>query len=836
MASNDQDGNERTGGGRTDDQPTGNQIRIGGDATGPVIAGNHIAYIGAQHGSTVNVLVEGERPQPKRRERVELPPRRQSAPLGRAADLESIAAALRSGDTVQLWGPPGIGKSALLRHAARTLDAGSHGKLFLDAARREPEDLAQDIFEACHETHGYAPSRTELRRLMAGMEVTVYVDNADYTAEQLRTVMDAAPDATFVFAARRSSLVGSDGRALCLQGIDRAAAMELLARELGRPVAEAGEQDAATALWETSSGMPLLLLRAAAVARLDPSGEAVLPKPGAVRELLPPLFDRLEDASLRALHLLATFGDAELAPVHVGALSETSDPASLCEGLAELGLAQETERGYRVAEDVVEALRQRAGLVPYSLERLCDYFARWAARPDTPAAEVADHARALEVVAELAERSGRADLAVQVVRAASPALARSLRLGVWGRLLDQGLPAAQRAGDRQAEAYFTHERGIRNILTGDRALAAVLLVQAGVLWRQLGDTQGAEAASAAQQYVPEQVPPADAGSGADVQGDGGVSVQGDGGASPDVSGSPPGGESAPGSDGGSSGVDPTPVQDVGPSQVDVTPVQDVSGSVAPDPTPVQDVSGSVAPDPTPVQDVSSAVPDLTSVQSATSPGTGMPVDPGPVASHAAVPPPGLAEGGSAMASSGGGAAAGTGAAAALKVAAVIAAIAIGAVAIGQNQNSSDPVPDTPAVAVTTPDLEYDYTPDPVETEYVEPEPEPEPTGLAGVWESSEGGGIEFVEAGPGSYTAMTQDICGNTINAEFTGSGDTYSTTAPAYDMSTGSCGAVLGEVTTTITIGPDGDTAEVTREMTYAIDDTVTCYSCTPFTLTRVA
>ncbi|SDO42129.1 hypothetical protein SAMN04487981_110312 [Streptomyces sp. cf386] len=813
MASIDEDDNDQTGSQQTGQTgQTGNRITIGGDATAPVIAGNHIAYIGAQHGSTVNVLVEGERPQPRRRERVELPPRRQSAPLGRAADLASLDAALRGGDTVQLWGSPGVGKSALLRHAARTLGAGPHGKLFLDAARREPEDLAQDIFEACHETHGYAPSPTELRRLMAGMEVTVYVDNADYTAEQLRMVMDAAPDATFVFAARESSLLGSDGRAQRLQGIDRDAATELLARELGRPVAEAGEQETAAALWETASGTPLLLLRAAAVARLDPSGEAVLPKPGAVRDLLPPLFDRLDGPSLRALHLLATLGDAELAPVHIGELSETSDPAVLCEGLARLGLAQETELGYRVATDVVPALRQREGLVPYSLERLCTYFAEWAARSTTPAVQVADHARALEVVAELAEGSGRADLAVQVVRAASPALARSLRFGVWGRLLDQGLPAAQRAGDRQAEAYFTHERGIRNILTGNRVLAGVLLVQAGVLWRQLGDTQGAEAASVAQQYVPEQaLSPSGGGPGA--------SAQGDVGGSADVSSSPPGGDSTPGLDGSSSGGDPTSVQDVGSSGVD--------------PTPVQDVSGSLVPDPGPVPDVNSAVPDLTPVQSVTPPGTGMPVDTGTAASHAVgAPPPGLMEGGSVVASSGGGAAAGTGVAAALKVAAVIAAIAIGAVAIEQNQNSSDPATDTPAVAATAPDLGLDHTPDPVDPAPVESEP----TGLAGVWESSEGGGIEFVEAGPGSYTATTQDICGNTITAEFTGSGDTYSTTAPAYDMSSGSCGAVLGEVRTTITIGPDGDTAEVTREMASAIDDTVTCYTCTPFTLTRVS
>ncbi|MFF1682432.1 ATP-binding protein [Streptomyces sp. NPDC058256] len=802
-----------------DNERTENRIDIDGDAAGPVIAGNHNLVVDAQHGSTVTVLMQGQRPRPKRHDRVRLLPRRQGVPLGRDADLESIAAALRDGSTVQLWGPPGVGKSALLRHAAHTLTGERDEMLFLDAARREPEDLAQDMFEACYEAGGYAPSRTDLCRLMAGIEMTVYVDNAEYTAEQLRTLMDAAPDAKFVFAGRESSLLGTDGTARRLHGIGRAAAMELLARELGRPVTDAAEQATAAALWETASGMPLLLLRAAAVARLDPSGEAVLPKPGRVEALLPPLFDRLDGPSLRALHLLATLDDAELAPVHIGALSETSDPSSLCEGLAELGLAQETERGYRVETDVVPALRGLGGLQPYSLERLCTYFAQWATQPTTNAAQVADHARALEVVAELAEQSGRADLAVQVVRAASPALARSLRFGVWGRLLDQGLPAAQRADDRQAQAYFTHEQGIRKFLTGNRAVAAVLLAEAAVLWRQLGDTQGADAASAAQQHVPQQAPPSD---GPSV-----MSPQADGGA-PDVS--------------GSSGADPTPVQDVSSSGVDPTSAQSAT-SQGLDPTSAQSAAPSGV-DPTSAHVASSPAPDLTSVQSATTPGTGMPVDPGTAASHVVgAPPPGSVDISSALASSGTGTgaaagAASTGAVAALKVIAVIAALVIGVVAIEQNQDSTDLSTDTPAVVITSPDTESD-DPDPVYTNPADTgldETEPAETGLAGVWWSSEGGGIEFVEAGPGTYTATAKDVCGNTVTVEFTGSGDTYTATDLMYDMDGGSCGRILGEVLTTITINPDGNTAEVTKEMTSAIEDNVECYTCTPSTWTRAS
>ncbi|MFE7568830.1 hypothetical protein ACFU76_18010 [Streptomyces sp. NPDC057539] len=56
--------------------------------------------------------------------------------------------------------------------------------------------------------------------------------------------------------------------------------------------------------------------------------------------------------------------------------------------------------------------------------QLCDHFARWAALPTTTASQVADHGRALELVAELAEEQGRPDLA-PVPRSPFPAMPES---------------------------------------------------------------------------------------------------------------------------------------------------------------------------------------------------------------------------------------------------------------------------------------------------------------------------------------------------------------------------------------------------------------------------
>lgn len=363
--------------------PTGgdHRIDIAGDASGTVIAGNHNVVIDA-HGSTVNLLPPQERPRPVRRERVALVPRRQREPVGREADLGELENALRGHGVVQLWGPPGVGKSTLLRHAARSLEPGPDGVLFLNGAHREPEDLAQEIFEACYEAPGYAPTGPELRR----------ADDRD-RGHGVRRRRGA--DARTAAAARgrrarrdvrlreQGALLLGESAELELRGLGRAAGLGLLERELRHPVPEA-QYAVAVELCEVALGRPLLLLRAAGLARPDTSGEVRLPRPAEIDGLAPLLFDRLDTAALKTLHLLATLRDAEVDPEHVGALCDVPDPAEVCGRLAALGLATVTERGYRSVADVLPEVRRRFA-EPVAVDRLCDHFARWAALATTTA-------------------------------------------------------------------------------------------------------------------------------------------------------------------------------------------------------------------------------------------------------------------------------------------------------------------------------------------------------------------------------------------------------------------------------------------------------------------
>jgi hypothetical protein len=761
---------------------------IGGDAHGPVIAGDHNLLITAEPGATVTVQPARERPRPVRRERVALLPRRIPVPAGRDAQLTALSEAVRSGTgLVQLWGRPGTGKTTLLRHAAHRLERGRDGTVFLNAAHGEPRDLAQQLFEACYEAPGYAPSVTELRRLMTGLRVIVYLDDLALSAGRLAELTDAAPDAVFVFTSPERSL-WNEGTALEIGGLDRAAGLDLLARELGRPLRDAELADA-TELWRAAGGRPLLLLRAAALARTRAHGTARLPRPGEVAALIPALLDQLGEAEGRVLHLLATLGDAELDPALIGTLTDIPDPADICERLTALGLLTASERGYRCAADTVPLVRQRHP-APFPADRLCGAFTEWAALPSTTAEQVAAQSRSFEVAAELAEYAGHADLAVALAQAIAPALAASLRFGVWGRVLGRGWWAARRAGDPRAEAYFTHQAAVRAMIVGQLVAAGGLLARALLLWREVGDDAGIDAALEIQPYVTPDTAAAMAAP-PDPLTPSAASAPGPAPVDPATGGAPYADAGAPYADGGAT------YADGGAGSYDVVAhMTDLCGQTA--------------------ANAAGAVPSLLS----------------PVATATAT-----AGAGGAAAGAGGAAGVGAagGTAAALQggwlvalivgLVATVLAVVVGGIALSQ-RDSSDPRQHAgdntfgtngssegssgggTSGAGTADDTSEDTT-DPDDEE-------PPNTDLAGVWVDGLGTEVEFTTSGSGAYHALIPTDCGP-VDIELSADGGEYEGTQTMYEYNQedGSClgTGVIGHLLMSIEISPDGTQARVDKE-----------------------
>ncbi|MEV0905561.1 ATP-binding protein [Streptomyces hokutonensis] len=462
------------------------RIRTGALSGTMVVGNGNTVYslsITAEDGSTVTVQQE-PLPAPVMRRPISQLPRSAAEPLiGRARDVTVLQEAVETRQLVQIWGAAGVGKSALLRHLACELPRGPEGVAHVEAGGRTADDLAQAIFDISFDAPNYKPSPEVLKEHLKTLRLRIYLDDAALDEKDLRRLFDMASQSTFVFTSQARS--GVDGvHAIRLDGLTAPAAAELvtalLAREL-RP----DEATTVAALCDAVDGNPLRLRRIA----LSAATGKGLPGIDDLPELLPALLNKLGPQERDLLHLLGSLSGAELAARHLHDLLGGPDTDSIAEGLVRHGLLLSSETGYSCPPDVAEAVLN-SRRTEFPADQLCRAFTVWVEAGDTTPDDVAAHFQALDVAVLRAERSGHAQLGVELARLASPKLALSRQFDAWGSLLGVGWAAARSAGDEESEEFFLREARTRRKAIGRVAQTTALVLEAEVLWHELTTLHG----------------------------------------------------------------------------------------------------------------------------------------------------------------------------------------------------------------------------------------------------------------------------------------------------------------------------------------------------------
>jgi hypothetical protein len=471
-------------------------ISVAGDNLGAIVVGDHNTVVINQPAGAV--LLPAQPVRTTRREgAVKLGPRPFPGLIDRQDEEGELRGALAAVPprSIDVSGPPGIGKTALLRHlcgdeiaiAAEFPD----GVVYLDTTRASTGDILQQLFDAFFETdRPFKPDETQLRRFLARTSPLVMLDGYCAAAAEFDRLLNLASTATFALSGPQRILLG-EGSAVTLAGLRSGDALALMSRELERSIDDT-EVMAARAICAALDGNPLNIILASAHSRVY--GVPLAQLAGDVRSAESPeewlkglIESKLSERDRRALAAFAAVDCAPLADSEVGAIGGTEAEAAL-EGLRDRRLIAFDGKRSRVRIGIAATLAMSfLGLLP--AEAAAHAFLEIAAHE--PANLLVAHSDAIVGALKHAALSGKCSDVLALAHRAGDAVALSGRWDCWHEMLEHALSAAKAGHDLAGEAWALHQIGSSALATGNVAAAQTALQAAAHIRAGLGDPVGA---------------------------------------------------------------------------------------------------------------------------------------------------------------------------------------------------------------------------------------------------------------------------------------------------------------------------------------------------------
>lgn len=471
------------------------EAHVGNVSGGSQVAiGNYIVQIGRVEGGVVNILNEAPPPPRVRPQPVLLRPKPFPNLLDRETETTTLLDALKSQQSVECSGIPGAGKTSLLRHLAHQSQLASGfpaGVVYFEVNQQSGPDLLKSIFDAFYICDfPIKPNETEIRHYLQSVSALVLLDDVEIDAKQIQSLMNVAPNCTFVAVTRERILLG-EAVDVTLKGLPTADAVRLFRNELRRTLL-AEEEKGAQIICESVACIPLLVLRAAHEARaqnrslVDVVSESKL-APGDQRLAASEVNSSSEDEK-KVLAALAVFAGAPVAAEHVAAVAGINGVEPLLEDLERRGLVQSHEQRYTLASDV--KAQQFGNLKPW-FARAVIHLVDWTKERRNQQKLIAGSAAAILLILRQAVAAQAWNEVRRLGHAAEEALTVSGQWDMWATVLNNINTAARAQGDIAEQAWVLHQLGTRALLLGDRAEAQASLTDALDIRERLNDISGA---------------------------------------------------------------------------------------------------------------------------------------------------------------------------------------------------------------------------------------------------------------------------------------------------------------------------------------------------------
>ena len=409
---------------------------------------------------------------------------REQEPVGRATIVGQVAAQLRARTSVQLYGPPGIGKKAITRAVIRELSHDGVRGTELRPRLSQGSTLStiyEQLAGVFFHVNMTDPAEEQLRTAARGISALVVIYDCELPADQVARLLATFPGCVFLLTSQRLT-IGRAGAAREIEPLDRRSALTLVTQELGHePVALQQAQLEQACDLAAGQVQRLLLYGAFLKSTEGRPGHRPLPElTGA--EVAAMVAGGLSEPARQVLVALATFG-VGLAPGLFAAVTGLAppqppqqpgrDPAGIATELLTARLVTQQGSEIWITPDANSAVR--SAWPPAS--------APAAARGLLPLLTSGDAAQPVSadllvaLARQLSSPGEDAQLATRFIRVAAPSAMRARQTRAWIQLTALGLREAMASGSQPDLEYFLQEEHTRALFQGDKAAAAAALVE-----------------------------------------------------------------------------------------------------------------------------------------------------------------------------------------------------------------------------------------------------------------------------------------------------------------------------------------------------------------------
>jgi len=445
------------------------RVHIGDVSGGSQVAvGDYIVQIGHVAGGVVNILNNAPPPPRLRSQPVLLRPKVFPKLLDRQTETTTVIDALKSQQSVECTGEPGMGRTSLLRHLAHQSQLATvfpAGMVYFQVNQQSAPDLLKSLFDAFYICDfPIKPNETEMRHYLQSVNALVLLDDVEIDAQQVEYLMNIAPSCTFIAVTKTRNL-STDVAEVPIKGLPITDAVQLFQNELGRALSSE-EESSVRSTCESVGCIPMRVLRAAHDARDQKRPSS--------------------DDEKKVLAALAVFSGTSVAAEHVAAVAGVQ--SSTLDDLEQRGLVQSHEGQYALAPGLKP---EQPGDQKPLFTRALNYFVNWTEQHRNNHALIAASGGAILLLLRQAVYAQSWNEVRRLGHASEEALTVTGKWDMWANVLDSIELAAKAQGDMAERAWVSHQLGTRALALGDRYGAETNLRDA-LAFREVNDPSGAE--------------------------------------------------------------------------------------------------------------------------------------------------------------------------------------------------------------------------------------------------------------------------------------------------------------------------------------------------------